>query len=100
MNTSLGFQSIPQKTLQQIGSTIKQTVPKTAETIIYGIPSFNLQGRYLIYFAGYKKYIDVYPGRWKTSNLKKTSLHIKHQSKARFKFPLDKPVPLEINAIK
>ena len=81
-----GFPEHTQKILQQIRLTIKKTVPKAAETISYGIPSFNLHDRYLIYFAGYQKHIGVYPVPVENIEFEKTSLNIKHQVKARFNF--------------
>src|SRR4030095_9674620 len=50
-----------QKILQRIRKTIKKAAPKAEETISYQIPTFKLNGSYLIYFAGYKKHVSVYP---------------------------------------
>ena len=45
--------------LKELRSIIAKLVPEAKEAISYGIPSFNLNGRYLIYFAGYKKHIGM-----------------------------------------
>jgi uncharacterized protein YdhG (YjbR/CyaY superfamily) len=48
------FPPTMQETLEQIRATIKKVVPAAEETISYGIPTFNLNRTYLIYFAAYK----------------------------------------------
>lgn len=37
--------------LKELRSVIARLVPEAKEAISYGIPSFNLNGRYLIYFC-------------------------------------------------
>ena len=56
-----GFPEVTQKHLMQIRAAIKRTVPAAEEAISYGIPALNLNGRYLVYFAGYKQHIGLYP---------------------------------------
>jgi len=41
--------------------TIRKAAPDAEETISYQIPTFTLKGRYLVYFAAYKKHIALYP---------------------------------------
>ena len=48
------FPTSTQEYLQQIRALIKNLAPEAEERISYGIPAFNLSGKYLIYFAGYK----------------------------------------------
>ena len=48
------FPKETQKILQQIRATIKIAAPEAEEKINYGIPTFTLGGRYLVYFAAYK----------------------------------------------
>jgi uncharacterized protein YdhG (YjbR/CyaY superfamily) len=46
--------------LQNLRKVIKEEVPEeTVETISYGIPTFKLKGKYVVYFAGYKKHISI-----------------------------------------
>ena len=47
--------------LNQSWMTIREMVPDAQETISYGMPTFTLHGRYLIYFGAYKKHIGLYP---------------------------------------
>ena|SRR5688572_27703760 len=87
-----GFPNDVQKILQRVRRTIKKAAPKAEETISYKIPTFNLKGRYLIYFAGYKKHIGVYPVPMGNTEFKKELLAYK-SGQGTAKFPLDKPIP-------
>jgi len=50
-----------QKILEELRATIKAAAPDAEETISYNIPTFTLHGTYLIYFAGWKNHISMYP---------------------------------------
>lgn len=56
-----GFPSDVQKMLKKIRMTIRKAAPDAEETISYQIPTFTLRGKYLVYFAAYKKHIGLYP---------------------------------------
>jgi uncharacterized protein YdhG (YjbR/CyaY superfamily) len=91
-----GFPGHTQTMLQQIRAIIKKAVPRAEETISYGIPSFNLDGRYLIYFAGYKKHIGVYPVPVGNAEFEKEFSAYKTSGKGAIQFPLDRPLPLDL----
>ena len=84
-----------QSILKRVRNTIKAAAPETGEKISYGIPTFTLNGKYLIYFAGWKHHISIYPIP--------TGDDAFHQEvapyvagKGTLKFPIDKPIPLEL----
>lgn len=57
-----GFDDQIQQKLTELRKFIKQRLPEgIEETISYGIPTFKLNGKYVIYFAGYAKHISIYP---------------------------------------
>jgi uncharacterized protein YdhG (YjbR/CyaY superfamily) len=87
-----GFPNPVQQILKKIRATIKKAVPKAEETISYQIPSFTLNGRYLIYFAAYKKHIGMYPAP-RASEEFKAELEAYEGGKGTVQFPLDKPIP-------
>lgn len=91
-----GFPGYTQKLLEQIRATIKKAAPKAEETISYGIPSFNLAGHYLIYFAGYKKHVGVYPVPVGNREFDKDFSSYKTSGKGAIQFPLDGPIPLDL----
>jgi uncharacterized protein YdhG (YjbR/CyaY superfamily) len=84
-----------QALLQQIRQVIHNTIPNLGETISYGMPTFTLNGTYLVYFGAYKKHIGLYPAP--------TGVEEFHEAVARYgggkgtlKFPLDKPMPFDL----
>lgn len=90
------FPQDTQKLLQKVRATIKAAVPAAEEKISYGIPTFHLNGRYLIYFAGYKKHIGVYPVPTGNPEFEKDFLAYKTSGKGAIQFPLHKPIPYEL----
>lgn len=91
-----GFPTDIQKTLEQIRKTIKKVTPDAEETISYGIPTFNLNGTYLIYFAAYKRHIGLYPIPNGIENLDKEFASYQTSGKGTLQLPLDKPMPLDL----
>jgi len=50
-----------QKALRQIRSAVKKAVPGITERISYRIPTFDLDGKYLLYMAAFKDHLSIYP---------------------------------------
>jgi uncharacterized protein YdhG (YjbR/CyaY superfamily) len=91
------FPKETQQKLQQVRAQIKKSAPLAVETISYGIPAFKLNGYQLVYFAGYKNHIGLYPAPV-TSPLFKKVLSAYKTGKGTVQFPLDQPLPLELVA--
>ena len=85
-----------QEILEQIRVTIKKAVPEAEETISYVIPTFNLNGTYLIYFAAYKNHIGFYPVPGSIEKVDKDFASYKTSGKGTLQFPLNKPIPLNL----
>jgi uncharacterized protein YdhG (YjbR/CyaY superfamily) len=47
--------------LKDVRRAIRKAIPKAEEAISYQIPTFKVNGKYIVYFAGYKNHISVYP---------------------------------------
>ena len=47
--------------LEEVRRTIHQVVPAADEAISYRIPAVTLDGRHLVYFAGWKHQVSLYP---------------------------------------
>jgi uncharacterized protein YdhG (YjbR/CyaY superfamily) len=90
-----GFPESTQRYLNQIRKTFKKAAPKVEERISYGIAQFLLNGRPLIYFAGFKNHVSVYPAPRSDASFKKELASYKG-GKGTVQFPLDKPLPLEL----
>ena len=89
------FPADVQEVLQKIRVTIKKAAPKAEETISYKIPTFNLKGQYLIYFAAYKKHIGLYPVPSGDDEFNQ-EISIYQAGKGTLRFPLDKPIPYKL----
>jgi uncharacterized protein YdhG (YjbR/CyaY superfamily) len=89
------FPADVQEVLQKIRITIKKAAPKAEEAISYKIPTFNLKGQYLIYFAAYKKHIGLYPVPSGDEEFNE-EISIYQAGKGTLRFPLDKPIPYKL----
>jgi uncharacterized protein YdhG (YjbR/CyaY superfamily) len=81
-----------QSILQEVRRTIQKAAPKAVEAISYRIPTFKLDGKYLVYFAGYGTHVGVYPAPKGAAAFQKQIAPYR-SGKATIRFPLDKPVP-------
>jgi uncharacterized protein YdhG (YjbR/CyaY superfamily) len=50
-----------QAILEEVRRTIRKAAPTAGETISYQIPTITLEGTALLYFAGWKHHISLYP---------------------------------------
>jgi uncharacterized protein YdhG (YjbR/CyaY superfamily) len=89
------FPADVQKILEELRSTIKTAAPGAQEKISYGIPTFTLKGKYLIYFAGWKNHISMYPIPAGSEEFNR-KIEPYAAGKGTLKFPLDKPLPLDL----
>ena len=81
--------------LKQIRKTIKQAAPKAEESISYGMPAYKLNGKPLIYFAGYKNHIGLYATPSGHTAFAKELAKYK-QGKGSVQFPINEPMPLDL----
>ena len=88
------FPADQQAVLQEIRATIKKAAPEATEKIGYGIPTFFLKGN-LVHFAGFKNHYGFYPGPGAITQFEQ-EFSAYEQSKGTVRFPLDKPVPLDL----
>ena len=89
------FPQETQKVLEDIRATVKAVAPDAKEKISYQIPTFELNGRNLIHFAGWKKHVSLYPvPAGDEAFEKKISKYV--AGKGTLKFPLDKPLPMKL----
>ena len=84
-----------QTVLKQVRKTIKAAAPQAGEKISYGIPTFTLNGKYLIYFAGWKHHISIYPVPTADDSFNQ-EIAPYVAGKGTLKFPVDKPIPLKL----
>lgn len=89
------FPEDAQKILEELRGTIKAAAPDAEEKISYNIPTFTLNGKHLVYFAGWKNHISMYPIPSGTAAFnKEISKYV--EGKGTLKFAMDKPLPLKL----
>lgn len=81
--------------LEKIRKMVKHLATEAEEGISYGMPGYKLGGRALIYFAGWKNHIAIYPV---PSGIEafKDELKPYIAGKGTLKFPLDKEIPYDL----
>jgi uncharacterized protein YdhG (YjbR/CyaY superfamily) len=84
-----------QKIMKQLRRTIKAAAPQAEEKISYNMPTFTLNGTYLVYFAGWKNHIAFYGAPRGNAEFKE-DLSVYETGQGTLKFPLDKPMPLKL----
>ncbi|MCW5912561.1 MAG: DUF1801 domain-containing protein [Cyclobacteriaceae bacterium] len=84
--------------LRQIRTLIRKTIPEAEEKISYGMPSFSLNGKYLVYFAAHKKHIGLYPLPKASALLEKSFAKYKTSGRGTIQFQMDEPLPLALIA--
>lgn len=84
-----------QTVLQEVRDTIHAAAPGATESISYQIPTFSIGERPVVYLAGWKKHISLYPMPHLDEALgQQVAPYLSGQGTA--KFPLAKPIPQEL----
>jgi uncharacterized protein YdhG (YjbR/CyaY superfamily) len=89
------FPAETQKVLAELRALIKVTAPGATESISYAIPTFDLNGRHLVHFAGYARHIGLYPIPSGIEAFKEELKPYK-QGKGSVQSPLDQPMPTDL----
>lgn len=89
------FPSATKKLLTQVRKTIKAAAPKSEELIAYGMPGYKLNGKPLVYFAGYEYHIGFYATPTGHKKFEK-QLSVYKQGKGSVQFPIDEAMPLKL----
>ena len=81
--------------LKEMRSLIKACAPDADESISYKMPAYKLNGKPLVYFAGYEKHIGFYATPTGHSTFK-SELSLYKQGRGSVQFPLNEPLPVEL----
>ncbi|GAB6393043.1 MAG: DUF1801 domain-containing protein [Treponematales bacterium] len=83
-----------QPRLREVYAALKAALPKAMEKISYRMPAF-WQGRNLLYFAAFKKWIGLFPGG-RATTVFAGKLAGYTTTKGGIRLPYDKPLPLDL----
>jgi uncharacterized protein YdhG (YjbR/CyaY superfamily) len=84
-----------QQIMEQLRVTINVAAPEAGEEISYNMPTFTLNGTYLVYFAGWKNHIAFYGAPRGNAEFKE-DLSAYETGKGTLQFHFDKPMPLDL----
>ncbi len=82
--------------LERVRRAIHKALPDAEEGISYQIPAYRLHGGVVLYFAGWKKHVSIYPASPELAAAFAKELEPYELSKGTIRFPLAKPVPSEL----
>ncbi|MGX9899670.1 iron chaperone [Arthrobacter sp. SA17] len=86
-----------QEILKEVRRRVHEAVPGAGEMISYGIPTITVEGHYVVYFAGWKHHLSVYPVPRGEEDLR-AEMDPYLTGKGTLKFPLGKPIPYDMIA--
>jgi len=81
-----------QAALEKVRQAIHHAAPEATETISYGMPTFDLNGKHLVFFAGWKEHISLHPVPAGDEAFQQELANYK-RGRGTIQFPFDKPIP-------
>jgi uncharacterized protein YdhG (YjbR/CyaY superfamily) len=85
-----------QAILGVVRGAIRKAMPGADEVISYKIPTYKLDGRAVLYFAGWKQHYSLYPASVPLVAAFKDELAPYKVEKGTIRFPLSQPVPVKL----
>jgi uncharacterized protein YdhG (YjbR/CyaY superfamily) len=89
------FPAHTRQMLEELRALIKAAAPDATETISYGIPTFDLDGRHLVFFAGYERHVGLYPAPVSEASFLEDLKPYK-KGRGSVQFPLSEPLPKDL----
>ncbi|WP_299447946.1 iron chaperone [uncultured Phycicoccus sp.] len=90
-----GFDGEVRTRLDTMRELIRAAAPEATEAIAYGMPAYRLDGKPLVYFAGYDRHVGFYA----TPNGHEAfaaEFARYRQGKGSVQFPHDEPIPADL----
>lgn len=77
--------------LKKIRETVIAAAPGATEHFSYGIPGFRLEGKTLVWYAGWKQHVSMYPMTAAIKRANAAALKTYEVSRGTIRFPLTAP---------
>jgi uncharacterized protein YdhG (YjbR/CyaY superfamily) len=84
--------------LRRVRGIIRRTLPGAVEGISYQIPVYKIDGRMVLYFAGFQRHYSIYPATRHVIDALKDELAGRLHSKATIRFSYDDAIPARLIA--
>jgi uncharacterized protein YdhG (YjbR/CyaY superfamily) len=78
--------------LHQVRAQIRGLLPDASEAISYAMPTYKINGKNIVHFAGYRQHIGIYPGSQVVAELQGELVGYK-TSKGAVQLPLTESFP-------
>jgi uncharacterized protein YdhG (YjbR/CyaY superfamily) len=93
----IAAQPLPaRRVLQRVRAAIRSALPGAVEGISYQIPVYKLNGRMVVYFAGFQRHYSIYPATARVIAALKDELAGRVHSKATIRFDYEHAVPTRL----
>lgn len=89
------FDGDVQQRLKTIRRIVREAAPKAIGSMAYGMPAYKLNGKPLVYFAGYPNHVGFYATPNGHAAFAAEFAPYK-QGKGSVQFPHDKPLPVKL----
>ncbi|HJP59475.1 MAG TPA: DUF1801 domain-containing protein [Gemmatimonadaceae bacterium] len=80
--------------LRELADTIRKTAPDAVDAFSYQIPAFRLNGKILVWYAGWANHLSIYP--LNAADREFASQKGFKTAKGTVQFPLDDPLPVSL----
>ncbi len=90
-----GFEGEVRERLDAMRRVVREVAPDAVESMAYGMPAYKLDGKPLVYFAGFARHVGFYA----TPNGHEAfaeEFAAYRQGKGSVQLPLDRPLPLDL----
>jgi uncharacterized protein YdhG (YjbR/CyaY superfamily) len=88
--------AVARSALERVRKTIRKALPGASEGISYQIPVYRLDGRMVLYFAGFKNHYSIYPATARVVSALEKDLAGRLHNKATIRFSFTDAVPARL----
>ena len=82
--------------LERLRVILRKALPDAEESISYQIPTFKIGGRAVIFFAGWKAHVSLYPATGRVASELAEEIAPCKVSRGTLQFPFGKPIPARL----